>query len=373
MAKVACRRGYRLRPAGGVAVADSGGARLVAGGAATRTTTYTPATPTLATPFQSEQLHHDGWSDVRPLERVPRRHLGIELHLQTRRAPSCTSPKPSPTRRHIPGGPTTTGASPISPWYRRRQRDRRARTRAASWVHQGRSTTTAGTGSNTTESARHGVPPDPAGATLPLAPAYFPHIVRNSDGSLTGYFDYRPKDADEALMAATSTDDGKDWTYAGEALEQNPGYCPRADTNDDGEGHANVITVGRQHLPLHAGRGRPETCRGSAWSSTDLPTETNPLSGLPASEPHRASTLMPSPPLPPRSRATSTHHCRHLDRHGQFANAVDGDQLGQRVLRRLEQFRLAGARRCHRLHGHDGDRAHHLHLALPRTRSIRAT
>jgi large repetitive protein len=84
----------------------------------------------------------------------------------------------------------------------------------------------------------------PAGTTLPLAPAYFPHVVQNADGSLTGYFDYRPKDADEALVIAKSTDGGHNWVYEGESLEQNPGYCPSADINDDGEGHANVISVG---------------------------------------------------------------------------------------------------------------------------------
>jgi hypothetical protein len=100
-----------------------------------------------------------------------------------------------------------------------------------------------GTGNNTTASG--GTPArQTAGSTLPLAPAYFPHIVRNSDGSLTGYFDYRPKDADEALVAATSTDGGQQWTYDGEALDQNGNYCPTADTNDDGEGHGNIVTVG---------------------------------------------------------------------------------------------------------------------------------
>ena len=76
-----------------------------------------------------------------------------------------------------------------------------------------------GTGNNTTASG--GTPArQPAGPPSARA-AYFPHIVRNSDGSLTGYFDYRPKDADEALVAATSTDSGQQWTYDGEALEQN--------------------------------------------------------------------------------------------------------------------------------------------------------
>jgi hypothetical protein len=64
----------------------------------------------------------------------------------------------------------------------------------------------------------------PAGSTLPFAPYYFPDVVRNPDGSLTGYFDYRPKDADEAVTVARSTDGGKSWTNEGEALEQNQGY-----------------------------------------------------------------------------------------------------------------------------------------------------
>lgn len=84
----------------------------------------------------------------------------------------------------------------------------------------------------------------PSGTTLPLSPAYFPHIVRNLDGSLTGYFDYRPKDADEAIVVARSRDNGTSWVYEGQALEQNQGYCPNADINDDGEGHPNVLTVG---------------------------------------------------------------------------------------------------------------------------------
>lgn len=85
--------------------------------------------------------------------------------------------------------------------------------------------------------------PQPAGP-LPMSPYYFPDVVRNADGSLTGYFDYRPKDADEAITVARSTDNGKSWTSEGEALEQNPGYCPTADTNDDGQGHPYVSSIG---------------------------------------------------------------------------------------------------------------------------------
>jgi hypothetical protein len=86
--------------------------------------------------------------------------------------------------------------------------------------------------------------PQPAGSVLPFSPYYFPDVVRNADGSLTGYFDYRPKDADEAITVARSTDNGKTWTSEGEALEQNNGYCPTADTNDDGQGHPYVAAIG---------------------------------------------------------------------------------------------------------------------------------
>jgi Bacterial Ig-like domain (group 3)/Putative Ig domain len=83
-----------------------------------------------------------------------------------------------------------------------------------------------------------------ANTALPFSPYYFPDVVRNADGSLTGYFDYRPKDADEAITVARSTDNGRTWTSEGKALEQNPGYCPNADTNDDGQGHPYVAPIG---------------------------------------------------------------------------------------------------------------------------------
>ncbi len=123
------------------------------------------------------------------------------------------------------------------------------------------------------------------GTTLPLAPAYFPHIVRNADGTLTGYFDYRPKDADEALVAATSTDGGADWTYQGEALEQNPGYCPSVDVNDDGKGHANVVTLANGNTFLYT---LPRAAGDMQGVGLDLheftPTEANPLGTLPAAD-----------------------------------------------------------------------------------------
>jgi hypothetical protein len=140
-----------------------------------------------------------------------------------------------------------------------------------------------GTGNQSTEAA--GTPAtQPAGSTLPFAPAYFPHVVRNSDGSLTGYFDYRPKDADEAIVAATSTDNGRDWTYRGEALEQNPGDCPSADTNDDGQGHPFVMTVGGRTYLYTLERAAGDNAGVGLLVHQLTPTATNPLAGAPAVE-----------------------------------------------------------------------------------------
>lgn len=124
----------------------------------------------------------------------------------------------------------------------------------------------------------------PAGNSLPFSPFYFPDVVRNADGSLTGYFDYRPKDADEAITVARSTDNGRTWTGEGEALEQNRGYCPTADTNDDGQGHPYVASIGTSTrlYTLQRPAGDYEGV-GLLVHNVD-PSAADPLSALPASE-----------------------------------------------------------------------------------------
>jgi hypothetical protein len=123
----------------------------------------------------------------------------------------------------------------------------------------------------------------PAGS-LPMAPYYFPDVVRNADGSLTGYFDYRPKDADEAITVARSTDNGKSWTTEGKALEQNPGYCPTADTNDDGQGHPFVASIGGSSKLYTLNRPAGDY-EGVGMLVHDVePSAADPLGSLPASE-----------------------------------------------------------------------------------------
>ncbi len=131
-----------------------------------------------------------------------------------------------------------------------------------------------------------GVPvSQPAGSTLPFSPYYFPDVVRNPDGSLTGYFDYRPKDADEAITVARSTDDGRTWTSEGKALEQNPGYCPTADTNDDGQGHPYAASIGGSTKLYTLNRPAGDNEGVGLLAHNVEPSAANPLAGLPASEP----------------------------------------------------------------------------------------
>ncbi|HEV3321158.1 MAG TPA: Ig-like domain repeat protein [Solirubrobacteraceae bacterium] len=125
----------------------------------------------------------------------------------------------------------------------------------------------------------------PAGTKLPFSPYYFPDVVRNADGSLTGYFDYRPKDADEAITVARSTDNGKTWVAEGKALEQNPGYCPTADTNDDGQGHPYVTNVNGTNTLYTLERSTGDYPGvGLLVHSIGANDSPNPLSGLPGDE-----------------------------------------------------------------------------------------
>jgi hypothetical protein len=117
---------------------------------------------------------------------------------------------------------------------------------------------------------------------VPMAPFYFPLVYNTTNTTtgnafggqppLIGLFDWRPKDIDEALVAAESDDNGKTWYFMQTVLELNPDYtnpisggfsatatstgCPATITGtnanltsangsqaDDGWGHATVIQL----------------------------------------------------------------------------------------------------------------------------------
>jgi hypothetical protein len=108
-----------------------------------------------------------------------------------------------------------------------------------------------------------------------MQPYYFP-FVRQKGEYLEGFFDYRPRNEQEATVAAISLDWGKRWIFEGEALGLNP-YCPADPTDpdnnnvvvdsvstpyasdpnnaaDNGLGHAFVMTVKGVQRVYHLNR-----------------------------------------------------------------------------------------------------------------------
>jgi hypothetical protein len=103
-----------------------------------------------------------------------------------------------------------------------------------------------------------------------MQPYYFPFVRRRGD-LLEGFFDYRPRNEQEAVVSAFSTDWGATWKFTGQALALNP-YCPwdptdpdnlnvnvngvktpygssSANAADNGLGHPVVLRVnGKQHI-----------------------------------------------------------------------------------------------------------------------------
>jgi hypothetical protein len=65
-----------------------------------------------------------------------------------------------------------------------------------------------------------------------MQPYYFPFVRGREGGILEGYFDYRPRNEQEAVVAAISSDWGASWHFQGEALALNP-YCPFDATDPD--------------------------------------------------------------------------------------------------------------------------------------------
>ena len=93
-----------------------------------------------------------------------------------------------------------------------------------------------------------------------MQPYYFP-VVTGRGKHLQGYFDYRPKDTDEAIVAASSSDAGYTWNFQQKVLElrttcptqvqkdpdgdKDNGPDPNNSDNgdDDGQGHQFVIAI----------------------------------------------------------------------------------------------------------------------------------
>jgi len=136
----------------------------------------------------------------------------------------------------------------------------------------------------------------------PMQPYYFP-FVRANDGYLEGFFDYRPRNEQEATVSAISFDWGKRWVFTGEALGLNP-YCPTDPTDpdnnnvivdgmsvpygsnstnaaDNGLGHAFVMTVAGVQRIYHLNRANGHIDSDQLVVHTLRRAAPSPLAGLP--------------------------------------------------------------------------------------------
>ncbi len=113
-------------------------------------------------------------------------------------------------------------------------------------------TTSGGPFDGSTPYCSNGVPiVNPLTTVNTMQPFYFPFVLGRGL-NLQGYFDYRPRNVNEAVLAATSADGGKTWTFE-QQVENLSTFCPQTDKNgatgnDDGEGHANVISFGGGYI-----------------------------------------------------------------------------------------------------------------------------
>lgn len=132
-----------------------------------------------------------------------------------------------------------------------------------------------------------------------MQPYYFPFVTGHGD-HLQGYFDYRPKDIDEAVVAAASDDAGRTWTFQQEVLQLRT-TCPTQvqkepngtkDTNndgnnddngdDDGQGHEFVLSIAGHTYLYTLERASNHIDVDDLYIHEVTPTSGQPLSGAPA-------------------------------------------------------------------------------------------
>jgi hypothetical protein len=145
---------------------------------------------------------------------------------------------------------------------------------------------------------------DGAGKQVPnpgserMQPYYFPFI--NGHGNhLQGYFDYRPKDINEAIVAASSDDAGRTWNFQQEVLELRT-TCPMQlqkdpdgdkdnvndgnnDDNgdDDGQGHQFILHIGGHTYLYTLERANGHIDSDDLYIHELTPQPGQPLAGAP--------------------------------------------------------------------------------------------
>ncbi len=86
------------------------------------------------------------------------------------------------------------------------------------------------------------------GSSLPMSPYYFPDVVRNPDGSLTGYFDYRPEGRRRGDHRRAVNRQRQELDHRGRGARAEPGLLPDGGHQRRRPGPP-VRDVGRRHAP----------------------------------------------------------------------------------------------------------------------------
>jgi hypothetical protein len=149
-----------------------------------------------------------------------------------------------------------------------------------------------------------------------MEPYYFPFITGHGE-SLQGYFDYRPKDTDEAVVAAFSDDAGRTWNFQQEVLQLRT-TCPtqlQADPDgdkdnanngnnddngdDDGQGHQFVLSIAGHTYLYTLDRATNHIDVDDLYIHELSPLPGLPLNGAPAMNdgPTDATTKLPEIPF----------------------------------------------------------------------------
>lgn len=153
------------------------------------------------------------------------------------------------------------------------------------YTENGSGTTTAGGPfDGTIPYCSNGVPIQNSLTTVnPTSPYYFP-FVAGSGLNLQGYFDYRPRNVNEAIVAAVSSDGGQTWTFE-DQIENLNQICPATDKNgngnDDGIGHPYVINFGGAGFLYALDRRNGHVDNDGLLVHTLTPKAGSPLNGLP--------------------------------------------------------------------------------------------
>jgi hypothetical protein len=137
---------------------------------------------------------------------------------------------------------------------------------------------------------------NPTSVVNTFNPYYFPFVV-GSGQSVKGYFDYRPKDINEAVVEAISANAGQTWTFQ-QMAEQLTTECPNSDSNsandspggnpagnDNGEGHPSVISYGGSTILYTLNRVDGHVDFDGLIAHQILPRGVNALNPLPANSP----------------------------------------------------------------------------------------